>query len=131
MRISDWSSDVCSSDLTSIAEENAFFANGSSAGFGVLMAYDGVNQRIIIAEAYEGAPAFAAGIDRGTAIVGIGTNSGNVRPVASIVAAAGTHGLTDARGANDPGVSRVLRITDEAGTRNVTVRSGEHTAEHP
>src|SRR3546814_12355514 len=40
--------------ITSIAEENAFFANGSSAGFGVLMAYDGVNQRIIIAEAYEG-----------------------------------------------------------------------------
>src|SRR3546814_8486465 len=104
MRISDWSSDVCSSDLrfftyiTSIAEENAFFANGSSAGFGVLMAYDGVNQRIIIAEAYEGAPAFAAGIDRGTAIVGIGTNSGNVHTVASIVDAAGTQGPTDAPG---------------------------------
>src|SRR3546814_3987369 len=79
--------------ITSIAEENAFFANGSSAGFGVLMAYDGVNQRIIIAEAYEGAPAFAAGIDRGTAIVGIGTNSGNVRTVASIVAAGGNQGL--------------------------------------
>src|SRR3546814_16172914 len=85
MRISDWSSDVCSSDLrfftyiTSIAEEKAFFANGSSAGFGVLMAYDGVNQRIIIAEAYEGAPAFAAGIDRGTAIVGIGTNRSEER----------------------------------------------------
>src|SRR3546814_5521057 len=126
MRISDWSSDVCTSALsidpgaysdvhsdidalvaparalnkdrfftyiTSIAEENAFFESGSSAGFGVLMAYDSVNQRIVIAEAYEGAPAFAAGIDRGTAIVGIGTNSGNLRTVASIVAAGGNQGL--------------------------------------
>src|SRR6218665_3998333 len=49
--------------LTSIAEENAFYASGSSAGFGVRLTYDPVNQRIVIAEAYEGAPAFAAGID--------------------------------------------------------------------
>ncbi|MFC3784757.1 C-terminal processing protease CtpA/Prc [Sphingopyxis italica] len=112
--------------ITSIAEENAFFANGSSAGFGVLMAYDSVNQRIVIAEAYEGAPAFAAGIDRGTAIVGIGTSSGNLRSVASIVAAEGVQGLTDALGANDPGVSRVLRITDAAGTRDVTVAKADY-----
>src|SRR3546814_2242298 len=71
MRISVWSSDVCSSDL-------------------------------------------------------IGTNSGNVRTVASIVAAEGTQGLTDALGANDPGVSRVLRITDAAGTRDVTVAKADY-----
>ena len=112
--------------ITSIAEENAFFESGSSAGFGVLMAYDSVNQRIVIAEAYEGAPAFAAGIDRGTAIVGIGTSSGNLRSVASIVAAEGVQGLTDALGANDPGVSRVLRITDAAGTRDVTVAKADY-----
>src|SRR3546814_17922465 len=121
MRISDWSSDVCSSDLrfftyiTSIAEENAFFANGSSAGFGVLMAYDGVNQRIIIAEAYDGATAFAAGIDRGTALVGIGTNSGNVRTVASLVAAEGPQGLTHALSENAPEVRRVLPPPDPDG----------------
>ena len=113
--------------VTSIAEENAFFESGSSAGFGVLMAYDSVGQRIVIAEAYEGAPAFAAGIDRGTAIVGIGTNSGNVRTVASIVAAEGTQGLTDALGPNDTGVSRVLRITDAAGTRDVTVAKADYS----
>ena len=113
--------------ITSIAEENAFFESGSSAGFGMLMAYDSVNQRIVVAEAYEGAPAFAAGIDRGTAIVGIGTNSGNVRTVASIVAAEGTQGLTDALGPNDPGVSRVLRITDAAGTRDVTVAKADYS----
>ena len=113
--------------ITSIAEENAFFSSGSSAGFGVLMAYDAAGQRVVIAEAYEGAPAFAAGIDRGTAIVGIGTNSGNVRSVASIVAAEGTAGLADALGPNDPGVSRVLRITDAAGTRDVTVAKADYS----
>lgn len=113
--------------ITSIAEENAFYASGSSAGFGVRMAYDAANQRIVIAEAYEGAPAFAAGIDRGTAIIAIGTNSGNLRTVASIVAAEGTAGLTAALGPNDPGVSRVLRITDAAGTRDVTVAKADYS----
>ncbi len=113
--------------ITSIAEENAFFSNGSSAGFGVRMTYDAVNQRVLIAEAYEGAPAFAAGIDRGTAIVAIGTNSGNIRTVASIVNAEGTAGITNALGPNDPGVSRVLRITDAAGTRDVTVAKADYS----
>lgn len=113
--------------ITSIAEENAFFASGSSAGFGVRLTYDAVNQRLLIAEAYESAPAFAAGIDRGTAIVAIGTNSGNLRSVASIVAAEGTAGLTNALGPNDPGVSRVLRITDATGTRDVTVAKADYS----
>jgi len=113
--------------ITSIAEENAFFSNGSSAGFGVRMTYDAVNQRVLIAEAYEGAPAFAAGIDRGTAIVAIGTNASNLRTIASIVNAEGTAGITNALGPNDPGVSRVLRITDAAGTRDVTVAKADYS----
>ena len=113
--------------LTSIAEENAFYASGSSAGFGVRLTYDPVNQRIVIAEAYEGAPAFAAGIDRGTAIVAIGTSAGNLRSVSSIVSTEGTAGLTNALGPNDPGVSRVLRITDASGTRDVTVAKADYS----
>ena len=113
--------------LTSIAEENAFYASGSSAGFGVRLTYDPVNQRIVIAEAYEGAPAFAAGIDRGTAIVAIGTSAANLRSISSIVSAEGTAGLTNALGPNDPGVSRVLRITDASGTRDVTVAKADYS----
>ncbi len=113
--------------ITSIAEEEAFYTSGSSAGFGMLMAYDAANQRIIIAEAYEGAPAFAAGIDRGAAIVAIGTSSSNLRSTASIVAAEGTAGLVDALGPDDPGISRVLRITDAAGTRDVTVAKADYS----
>jgi len=113
--------------ITSIAEENAFFASGSSAGFGVRLTYDAANQRVVIAEAFEGAPAFAAGIDRGTAIVAIGTTSANLRSISSIVAAEGTAGITNALGPNDPGVSRVLRITDASGTRDVTVVKADYS----
>ncbi len=112
--------------ITSIAEENAFFSSGSSAGFGVRLAYDAANQRLLIAEAYESAPAFAAGIDRGTAIVAIGTTSANLRSISAIVAAEGTAGITAALGPNDPGVTRVLRITDAAGTRDVTVTKADY-----
>lgn len=107
--------------LTSIAEENAFFASGSSAGFGFRMSYDPAAQQVVIAESYEDAPALTAGIDRGTRILAIGTNSGNLRSISSIVAAEGTAGITSAMGPNDPGVSRTLRISDAAGTREVTV----------
>ena len=112
--------------ITSKAEEEAFFSGGSSAGFGVRLSYDQAGQRVIIAEAYEGAPALAASIDRGTAILAIGTNSGNLRTIANIVATEGTVGITNALGPNDPGVSRVLQISDAAGTRNVTVAKANY-----
>jgi C-terminal processing protease CtpA/Prc len=112
--------------ITSIAEENAFFSSGSSAGFGVRLVYDAANQRLLIAEAYESAPAFAAGIDRGTAIIAIGTTSSNLRTIAEIVATEGTAGISSALGPNDPGVTRVLRIADAAGTRDVTVTKADY-----
>ncbi|WP_422059717.1 S41 family peptidase [Sphingopyxis sp.] len=112
--------------ITSIAEENAFFNSGSSAGFGVRISYDPVSQSVIIAEAYENAPAFAAGIDRGSRITAIGTSASNMRTVAAIVAAEGTAGITSALGPSDPGVSRVLRVVDSAGSRDVTVTKANY-----
>lgn len=112
--------------ITSIAEENAFFNSGSSAGFGVRLVYDPGTQSVIIAEAYENAPAFAAGIDRGTRITAIGTSAANLRTVAAIVSAEGTNGITNALGPSDPGVTRVLRISDAGGTRDVTVTKADY-----
>jgi carboxyl-terminal processing protease len=113
--------------ITSIAEENAFFASGSSAGFGVRLTYDPSANVVVIAEAYEGAPAIAAGIDRGTRIVAIGTTASNMRTIANIVAAEGTQGITNALGPSDPGVTRILRIQDSAGTRDVTVAKADYS----
>ena len=37
--------------LTSIAEENAYYASGSSAGFGIRLSYDVAARRVFVAEA--------------------------------------------------------------------------------
>jgi C-terminal processing protease CtpA/Prc len=113
--------------LASIAEEDAFFSQGSSAGFGVRLSYETVQGRVFIAEAFEGAPALAAGIDRGAEIVAIGTSAGNLQPVSSLMASGGPDAVSAALGPSTSGVTRVLRITDSAGTRDVTVAKAIYT----
>ncbi len=107
--------------ITSIAEENAFYNSGSSAGFGVRLTYDTAAGRVIVAEAFENAPALNAGIDRGTEILAIGTSAANLRTVSSIIAAEGAAGVTNALGPSDVGVSRVLRISKNGVISEVTV----------
>jgi len=112
--------------LTSIAEENAFINSGSSAGFGVRLGITPDN-RLFISEAFEGAPALAAGIDRGTEIVGIGTTSSNIQTVASIYAASGSQGLTDALGPNTAGTTRFLRVVTGGVTSTVSVTKADYS----
>jgi C-terminal processing protease CtpA/Prc len=107
--------------VTSIAEENAFYNSGSSAGFGIRLSYDTGASRLFVAEAFENAPALAAGIDRGTEILAIGTSASNLRTVASIFAAEGSAGVSAALGPSDPGVMRVLRVSSGGNQREVTV----------
>lgn len=107
--------------LTSISQEDAFYNSGASAGFGVRLAYDTVNRRVFVVESFEGTPALAAGIDRGTEILAIGTTTSNLQTVADLMAAGGAQAVVDALGPSTVGTSRVLRITDAAGTRTVTV----------
>lgn len=111
--------------ITSIAQENAFFASGSTAGFGVRFAYQG--SRMFVIEAFEGAPALTAGIDRGTEILAIGTSESNLVPVADILASQGSAGVSEALGPSTVGTARVLRISDAAGTRNVTITKADYT----
>jgi carboxyl-terminal processing protease len=111
--------------ITSIAEENAFFASGSSAGFGVRLAFDASARRVFIAEAFEGAPAFGAGIDRGDEITAIGDTATNLRNVTDIIAAEGTAGVTNALGPSTAGVTRTLRVVGPSGTRTLTVAKAD------
>lgn len=113
--------------LTSIKEETAYNNAGASAGFGIRLALDQSGRRLFSAESFEGAPALAAGIDRGTEIVAIGTTSANLRTVSAIVAADGTSGLTAALGPDTVGTTRALSIADAAGTRTVTVTKADFT----
>jgi C-terminal processing protease CtpA/Prc len=112
--------------LTSIAEENAFNSSGATAGFGFRISIDSAASRLFVMESFEGAPALAAGIDRGTEILGIGTSSATLQSVSAILAASGSQGINDAIGPGTPGLVRVFRIKDASGTRDVTVTKANY-----
>lgn len=89
--------------ITSIKEENALISSGSNAGFGVRLSYDTAANRVFIVEAFETAPGFAAGIDRGTELLTIDGKS-----VASLMATGGPGAVSDALGPTEAGVTRTL-----------------------
>ena len=113
--------------ITSIAEENAFLASGSSAGFGVRLATDTTARRVLIAEAFEGAPALAAGIDRGTEILAIGTSPSDIRTVDTIITAEGSAGISTALGPSTAGLTRLLRVRTAGVTRDINVTKADFT----
>jgi C-terminal processing protease CtpA/Prc len=113
--------------LTSIREEDAYYNAGSSGGFGVRLSYDTVARRVFVTEAFEGAPALAAGVDRGAEILSIGTSAANLVSVSSIMAANGTNGIFTALGPDTAGTTRVLRVTGGGGgERNVTIAKADY-----
>ncbi|MCB2065939.1 MAG: peptidase S41 [Erythrobacter sp.] len=113
--------------VTSIAEENAFYNSGSSAGFGIRLIYDTTNRRVFIAETFDGTAALAANMERGTEILAIGTTSANLQTVNSLMATGGAQAVIDALGPSDPGVTRVLRITDASNvTREVSLSKTDY-----
>ena len=112
--------------LTSIREEQAFFASGATAGFGFRLSFEPGTRRLLVAEAFEGAPALAAGIDRGTEILGIGASENNIRPVSDILAAEGQAGVFNALGPDNAGTARAFRVADAAGTRVVSTAKADY-----
>jgi C-terminal processing protease CtpA/Prc len=104
--------------LTSIAEENAFYEQGETAGFGIRLGYDTANRRVFVIEAFEGGPALAGGIDRGTEIVAIGTQS-----VDSLMAGGGPQAVINALGPDTAGLSRQLTIRNLAGVQSTLTLS--------
>jgi len=102
---------------TSIAEENAFYEQGETAGFGMRLGYDGANRQAFVTEAFEGGPALAAGIDRGTEIIQIGAQT-----VDALMASGGPLAVIQALGPDTAGLSRQLTVIDQAGVqRTVTL----------
>jgi C-terminal processing protease CtpA/Prc len=112
--------------LTSIKAENAFYESGSTAGFGVRLSYDIGASRLFVAEAFEGAPALNAGVDRGAEITAIGTTATTYRTVASILAAEGAAGINAALGSSEAGVTRVLRVSSGGVERDVTLSKANY-----
>ena len=113
--------------ITSIAQENAFNSSGATAGFGVRLYTDAAASRLYITEAFEGAPALAAGIDRGDEIVAIGTSEATLATVASLLASGGSQAVSDALGPSTAGTTRTLRVTGAAGTRTLAVTKADYS----
>ena len=113
--------------ITSIAEENAFFNSGASAGFGIRLSYDTVNRRLFVMEAYEGAPALTAGIDRGTEIMAIGTSPATMQTVSALFASGGAQAVSDALGPATAGLSRTLTIRTNGVDSTITVTKADYT----
>ncbi|MEN7538546.1 S41 family peptidase [Aurantiacibacter flavus] len=111
--------------LTSIAEENAYYSSGSSAGFGFRLSYDTAARRVWVAETFEDTPALGANLDRGTEILAIGTSPSNLQTIDEIMASNPVYpdyAVYLALGPNDAGVTRVLRVRDQSGvTREVSL----------
>ena len=108
--------------ITSIQEETDLINNGSNAGFGIRLVYDTIANRVHVAEAFESAPAFAAGFDRGTEILQI-----NGQSVSSLMASGGASAVSEALGPSDPGITRSFVIRSAAGVEsNPTVTKAEY-----
>jgi len=111
--------------VTSIAEENAYYESGATAGFGFRLHLDSAARRLWVSEAFENAPALAAGLDRGVEILAIGNSPSAMRAVNLILESQGEYGLYIALGADTPGVARSFEIRDAAGRRTVTVAKAD------
>ncbi|MEL7690689.1 S41 family peptidase [Citromicrobium bathyomarinum] len=108
--------------ITSIQEETDLINSGSSAGFGVRLGYDTVNSRVFVLEAFEGAPAYPQGIDRGTEILSVNGTS-----TTDLFAQGGAAAFSNALGPSDPGVTRTLSIRQPGGaTSTVSVTKQEY-----
>jgi C-terminal processing protease CtpA/Prc len=108
--------------ISSLAQDEAFLNSGANAGFGVRLTTDVAAGQVFVAEAFEGSPALAANLDRGTEILAIGSNASDLRTVGAIIAAEGAGGVINALGPATAGLTRLLRVRDAGGaTREVTL----------
>jgi carboxyl-terminal processing protease len=124
------SKDRIFTSIVSLSEHDALLNSGSSGGFGFRLSADAGAGRVFVTEAFEGAPALNANIDRGTEILAIGTNASNLRTVSSIIATEGTAGVTNALGPATLGLSRLFRVRDLNGTtRDVTLTRAGYTVD--
>ncbi|HWJ71189.1 MAG TPA: S41 family peptidase [Sphingobium sp.] len=116
---------------TSIAAENAYYESGETAGFGFRLGFDEATVTLTIPEVFEDTPAAAAGLERGSRILAIGTNAGNLRTVSAILYQGGTEGLIQALGPDSAGTTRTLRVSDGSGRERIVTLAKTDFDLHP
>ncbi len=113
--------------ITSIEEENAFFEQGATAGFGIRLGYDTSANRVFVIEAFEDAPALGQNVDRGTELLSIGTSEATLQTVSSLMLTGGPFAVIDALGPDTPGTSRTFIVRDSGGVeRTLTLVKADY-----
>ncbi len=107
--------------ITSIAEENAFFAQGQTAAFGIRINYDNAARRAQVIDAFESGPAFAAGLDRSAELLAIGDSPASLVSVTDLFARGGSAAVSDALGPSDAGITRTIQFRLRGETRTATI----------
>src|SRR5690606_25498796 len=83
----------------------------------VRLGYDLASRRVFVIDAFEGGPALASGIDRGTELLQIGSQTVN-----ALMATGGPGAVIDALGPDTAGLSPTLTTRDLSGTqRTITL----------
>ena len=95
--------------VTSIAEENAYYESGSTAGLGIRLKI--VGDEAWILDVFEGSPAAATKLERGSQILAIGNSPSDMRDVGEILRNGGEEALYAALGPSTPGVTRTIRYS--------------------
>ncbi|MFV0644511.1 MAG: S41 family peptidase [Sphingomonadaceae bacterium] len=114
--------------VTSIAEENAYYSSGATAGFGFRLGYDTANGRVFVIESFEGTSAMGANIDRGSEILSIGISSTSAQTISSLMASGGAGAVYDALGPSTAGTTRFMRVRDQSGVeRDVTLTKTDYS----
>ena len=109
--------------LTSIEEEEAYYESGSTAGYGIRFAPRPNSGPVYLSEAFENAPAFDAGMDRGTAILAIGPNSSSLSDVSGMTNAE----VSAALGSSEASVTRAFRFrTVDGETKVAAITKAEY-----
>ena len=98
--------------ITSIEEEQEAIESGSNAGFGFILSFNNTSDRLFVAEAFENAAAFQAGIDRGAELLTI-----NGQSVTTLLRQGGYDAVGDAFGPGEPGVTRTIGFLDANGVQ--------------
>ena len=112
--------------VTSIEEENELIRTGSSAGFGIRLGYDTGGNRVFVLEAFENAPGFQQGFDRGVELLQVGTSASTLESISTIMANEGPQGVINRLGGSEPGVTRVFVIRlNDGSEQQVTVSKEE------
>lgn len=99
--------------ITTISEEQQFFAEGRSVGFGFSTTVPGGTRQLFVTQVFDGSAAADAGFLRGDEILAIGADAAGLQSVTALLAQ--PDALSQALGPSQTGITRLFRMRTPAG----------------